>query len=136
MLFRSGFVGEDNRDIVAQGNYGAGGESGLQVDDWRTASIGSNTFLGQGEMVDLGAPSVGGYQWAGNTFVRDPAAMAWRYQGTLYDFATWKRLTGLGATDQAGVAAPTTPKVVVRPNAYEPGRANIEIGRASCRERV
>jgi len=124
---RLGFAGRDNRDIVAQGNYGAGGESGLQVDDWRTASIGSNTFLGLGEMVDLGAPSVGGYQWTGNTFVRNPAAMAWRYQGTLYDFATWKRLTGLGATDQVGLAAPTTPKVVVRPNAYEPGRANIVV---------
>jgi len=122
---RLGFAGRDNRDIVAQGNYGAGGESGLQVDDWRTASIGSNTFLGQGEMVDLGALSVGGYQWTGNTFVRDPAAPAWRYQDTLYDFATWKQLTGLGGTDRAGVAAPTTPKVVVRPNAYEPGRANI-----------
>ena len=95
--------------------------------DWRTASIGSNTFLGLGEMVDLGAPSVGGYQWTGNTFVRDPAAMAWRFEGTLYNFATWKRLTGLGATDQAGVAAPTAPKVVVRPNAYEPGRANIVV---------
>ena len=124
---RLGFAGRDNRDIVAQGNYGAGGESGLQVGDWRTASIGSNTFLGLGEMVDLGAPSVGGYQWTGNTFVRDPAAMAWRFEGTLYNFATWKRLTGLGATDQAGVAAPTAPKVVVRPNAYEPGRANIVV---------
>ena len=122
---RLGFAGRDNRDIVAQGNYGAGGESGLQADDWQTASIGSNTFVGQGDMVDLGGAAVSGYQWTGNAFVRDPAAPAWRYQGTAHDFSTWKQLTGLGATDLAGMAPPTTPKIVVRPNAYEPGRANI-----------
>src|SRR3989442_5938684 len=95
---RLGFVGEDNRDSAAQGNYGAGGESGGQGDGWRTAAIGTNTFLGQGEMVDLGAPSVGGYQWTGNTVVRDPAATAWRYPGTACNFATSEQLTCLGAT--------------------------------------
>lgn len=124
---RLGFDGRDNRDIVAQGNYGAGGESGLMLDDWQTATIESNTFLGQRAMVDLDAASLVGYRWTGNTFVRDPAAMAWRYQDTLYDFATWKQRTGLGRTDQADPATPTATKVVVRPNAYEPGRAMIVV---------
>jgi hypothetical protein len=59
--------------------------------------------------------------------MRDPAARAWRYQGGAYDWASWQAATGLGSTGTATAAAPTTPRVFVRPNKYEPGRATIVV---------
>jgi hypothetical protein len=42
-------------------------------------------------------------------------------------FAEWQALTGLGTGDQATVAAPTEPRIFVRPNRYESGRAHIVV---------
>jgi hypothetical protein len=119
-----------NKDIILERTFAVGGSLGLEMQyQWAQATVRNNTFVGDGasDAVHTGGPTVNVYDWAGNTFYRDPNAGAWEQNGTGYSFSGWKAATGLGATDQAFAAAPTATQVFVRPNAYEPGRAFIVV---------
>lgn len=129
---RLGMPRGDNRDIVVRGNYVVGGAVTLLLNGWTSAEVVDNEFVGTADIVDLTARGQGGgsltaHTWRGNTYVRDPGARAWRYQGGAYDFPGWQRTTGLGPTGVASGASLTTPRVFVRPNKYEPGRATIVV---------
>jgi hypothetical protein len=126
---RLGMPRGDNRDILVRGNYVAGGAVTLLMTGWTKAEVADNEFIGAAAMVDLSARGGvrDGYAWHGNRYVRDPAARAWRYGGVAYDFATWRQTTALGSTDTATATAPATPRVFVRPNRYEPGRATVVV---------
>src|SRR2546422_11328916 len=78
-------------------------------------------------MIWLRETDLSGFQLTSNRYYRDPSAAAWGYIAQDYSFATWRGLTGVGATDQAVASNPTEPRVFVRPNRYEPGRANVLI---------
>ena len=65
--------------------------------------------------------------WGNNLHHRDPTAQAWLNNNQSYTLTGWEQVTGLGATDQAGVTQPTGVKTFVRPNAYEPGRGFVTI---------
>jgi len=118
----------NNKDIVLQGNYAAGGAVVLEMEaPWDRAVVADNVLIGPRDIVRLAGAGVGTtYQWRGNAHHRDPAARAWRYQGTAYDLAGWRRVTGLGATDSVR-SRPSTPRVFVRANKYEPGRAHVVV---------
>jgi hypothetical protein len=77
-------------------------------------------------MVSTGGNDAG-YRWSGNVYYRDSAAVAWRHNDADFDFARWRSTTGLGASDRVIAGAPTTAKVVVRPNKYEDGRAFVVV---------
>jgi hypothetical protein len=68
-----------------------------------------------------------GFQLANNRYYRDSSADAWGYRNTDYHFAPWQQITGVGASDRAALSPPAEPKVFLRPNRYEPGRANLII---------
>jgi len=123
---RLGMPRGDNRDILVRGNYVAGGAVTLLMNGWAQAEVVDNEFIGAGTIVDLTARggSIVAHAWHGNTYVRDPGARAWRYEGAAYELATWQKITGLGNTGATGTT-PMTPRVFVRPNKYEPGRATI-----------
>lgn len=119
-----------NRDIVLRNNYAAGGRIALQMAyAWDRATVQNNVLLAStDDEVHTGGANLGAvYQWADNVYYRDPAALAWRHDSTDYSFAAWKAATGLGSSDQATAALPTSPQVFLRPNKYEPGRANIVV---------
>lgn len=124
---RLGMPRGDNRDILVRGNYVAGGAVVLLMNGWAKAEVVDNEFIGAGDIVDLwtGGASLDAHAWHGNTYVRDPAARAWRYAGAAYDFATWQKTTALGNTGTATSGLPETPRVFVRPNKYESGRATV-----------
>ena len=126
---RLGMPRGDNRDIVVRGNYVAGGAVTLLMNGWTNAEVVDNEFIGAADIVDLSARggSLAAHAWRGNTYVRDPGARAWRYEGAAYDFPGWQKATGLGTTGAATGGSPTTPRVFVRPNKYEPGRATIVV---------
>jgi len=126
---RLGMPRGDNRDILVRGNYVAGGAVTLLMNGWTKAEVVDNEFIGAGDIVDLSARggSLDAHTWRGNTYARDPAARAWRYGGAAYDFATWQKTTALGNTGTATSAPPVTPRVFVRPNKYEPGRATVVV---------
>ena len=134
---RLGMPRGDNRDILVRGNYVVGGAVTLLMAGWVKADVVDNEFVGSADMVDLTAHgSLAAHTWRHNTYGRDPAARAWHYQGSAYDLASWEAATGLGRTGTASAAPPTTPRVFVRPNKYEPGRATIVVYNWGHRPRV
>src|SRR5437867_1936882 len=134
---RLGMPRGDNRDILVRGNYVVGGAVTLLMAGWVKADVVDNEFVGSADMVDLTARGpLAAHTWRHNTYGRDPAARAWHYQGSAYDLASWEAATGLGRTGTASAAPPTTPRVFVRPNKYEPGRATIVVYNWGHRPRV
>lgn len=119
-----------NKSIDVEGNYVAGGNLGLEMQyQWAQATITNNTFVGSSttDVVRTGGPTPNLYQWLGNVYYRDPAAVAWQHDTTGYDFNGWKAATGLGTTDNAIAGTPGGNWVFVRPNKYEAGRGFVVI---------
>ncbi len=120
-----GYSSTQNVDATVTGNYLVGASTVLSDRYWQTTNIGGNTFIGSGRIVSLLDNTPAGQSFSGNTHVGDPLSTAWAYLGTGYTWLTWKTKTGLGATDVVTATKPTATKVIVRPNRYEPGRANV-----------
>jgi hypothetical protein len=119
-----------NKSIEVENNFAVGGFVGLEMPyQWTQARVQNNTFVGNGstDVVRTGGPSVNVYTWSGNTYFRDPNATAWEQNGTGYNFNDWRTATGLGGSDQASSGSPTSSRVFLRPNQYEPGRAFIVV---------
>lgn len=126
-----------NGDIQVTGNYGVGGASALEMRlQWKRADVTNNSFVGDptAVMVSTGGDARG-YTWTHNTWYRDSTAPAWKHDDGGFDFAAWRKRTGLGASDQV-TAAPTATKVVVLPNKYEAGRAFVVIYNFALRPSV
>ena len=120
---RLGYLSTANGSINFTGNYLVGAPTVLETRFWNTATVSGNTISGTGTLVDFRDASTG-YTWTNNNFYRDSTASAWRFGGTAYSLPNWRTQAGLGSGDHA-LADPTTTVTVVRPNTYEPGRANI-----------
>lgn len=120
-----------NGDVVVQDNYAAGGAVGLEMPvRWDRATVEGNTWLGSDEMVRLAGghePLQPALRWRDNHYGKDPGAPAWRVGTRRYDFEGFRRATGLGTDDQVLSPAPSAPRVFIRPNRYEAGRAHVVI---------
>jgi hypothetical protein len=128
--YDTGNLGVYNQDIDVEGNVAVGGVSGLEMQyQWVQATVQHNVLVGDAatDVVRLGGPNVASYGWSGNTYYRDPAALAWQQNDTGYTFAGWQGATGLGASDTVRSGQPATTQVFLRPNKYEPGRAFIVV---------
>ena len=114
-----------NQDLVCTNNYFVGGW--WQVGSWTTATVTGNTLYNAttgGMLGTLG--TVSGQTWRGNTFFGDSTITAWRHDSNAVTiFHDWLTETGLSDPGTYAGSAPTGVKIVVRPNPYEPGRANI-----------
>lgn len=117
----------NNHDVMVRGNYIVGGRAALRIEAWETLTVQDNVVLGPSPfIVRLEAAGSISTAWDRNIWHRNPADVIWEFGGTATGFTAWKTASGLGATDQTA-AAPSTPKVFIRPNRYEAGRANIII---------
>jgi hypothetical protein len=123
------YAPQNNHDIELQDNYIVGGKVGLEMDEpWQQATVTGNFIAGSRDLVQLGGASLAGhYQWSGNTWVGDVNARSWRYEDKPSSWDEWRRSSGLGASDRVLPNLPTETKVFIRPNKYEPGRANVVI---------
>ncbi len=114
-----------NQDLVCTNNYFVGGW--WQMGAWATATVTGNTvynFTGGGMVWTLG--TVSDQRWSDNTFFGDPTAVAWRNDSnSATTFDGWRTQTGFVDPGTYAGSAPTGVKIAVRPNQYEPGRANI-----------
>ena len=114
-----------NEDVVLTNNYFVGGWS--HVGAWASATVTGNTLFNftTGSMLwNLG--DLSGQTWSDNTFLGDPTAVAWRYDTSgVTTFDRWRALTGFANPGTYAGNVPTGVKIVVRPNQYERGRANI-----------
>ena len=124
--------GPVNDDLKLVDNYIVGSTNILK---WRDITASGNTFAGAETvmMLTMGTGlSTSRYSWRNNRYV--PAPSKWSPFNLMYagggaagfDLAGWQRATGLdqGST-LSGAGRPTGTKVFVRPNQYEPGRANV-----------
>jgi hypothetical protein len=124
---RVGFGSAENGTVDVRDNLLVGGDPVLRVGRWATATFSSNTLAGAARMVQLEDGSLTGYSWSATHQMRDPLSLSWLANGVASPFLLWTTLTGLGANDLVGTAAPTAPTVFVWPNAHEPGRAFVTV---------
>ena len=123
-----GYSSTANIDLTVQNTYAVGGQAVYELGSWQSLAMSGNSAFGSASSpVNLRDATTSGFQLNGNSYYRDPTAQAWLYNGGSYTFSGWQQATGVGATDQAQAAMPTQPRVFVRPNQYEAGRANVII---------
>ncbi len=119
---------EGNLGVTVEGNYAVGGRRGLEMPlPWTRATVRNNTIIGSRDLVLTGGTVATAYTWEHNTYITDSPSRAWTHDGKRSSFDDWRQMSGLGITDRVVSALPTAPKVVVRPNTYEPGRAHVAI---------
>src|SRR5260370_5624370 len=123
-----GFGTTVNQDLTVRNNYAVGGLLLLDVGWWQALTMTDTSLFGAtSDMIWLRDSTLSGFQLANNRYYRDPSAPAWGYINTDYGFPMWQQLTGVAATDRVATSDPAEPKVFLRPNGYEPGRANLII---------
>jgi hypothetical protein len=124
--------GVTSEDVVCTGNYS---ENGLVVRDFRKATITKNTLIGSSTVVSLeGAAELllSGLKWNDNEcYVTDgrwgECSVVEHNKSHGLSFAEWQKRTGLDADSRFTKGAPQELRIAIRPNAHEPGRANIAI---------
>lgn len=120
-----------NKDLLVRGNYFAGL---AHVMRWAKINLTGNTFIAAGEAVQLEPPAegMGQYAWDHNSyFSEQPSGDLFRLAGKGSSqplaWKQWTSKTGFDAHSQFTPGRPTGVKVFVRPNRYEPGRANLAV---------
>jgi uncharacterized protein YjdB len=114
-----------NRDIDLSGNYFVGY---TDVNNWSSVRLTGTTVVGWNTIVALERPSGATATWNGNTyFSRELQYQPFGFSGAGYSFPGWQTATGYDGSSSYTHGSPTGTKVVVEPNAYEAGRANIVV---------
>ena len=124
----------DQKDVAVTDNYFAGGAPVAVLSGWQSVTLTGNTFFGLSGMLALSQPGGGvaqPYTWDNNSYYGggyngDPQAM-FGFNGSALDFTGWQQATGYDQHSQYQAGRPTGVKIFLRPNQYEPGRANIII---------
>jgi hypothetical protein len=130
-LVRFGYdLNASNRLYTIRNNYLIGGEPTLRVWNLTQSTVTGNTFYTPstcgGCRIDL-QRNTSGFIWSGNTWYGSSSGSGWGYNNTGYSATAWKSATGLGSGDTFTGSTPAGLKVFVRPNQYEPGRANVTV---------
>jgi len=112
-----------NGDVVLEDNYLIGG---FYINRWSSGTVRGNLVYDYAGPMVLTDSSVSGPTWSDNRFYGVATLSNWQHAPNAPAvFATWVAQTGLtGPGSYAGSGAPPN-LVVVRPNQYEAGRANI-----------
>jgi len=112
-----------NGDVVLENNYFIGG---FYINRWSSGTVRGNLVYDYAGPMVLTDSSVSGPTWSDNRFYGVATLSNWQHvPNAPAVFATWVAQTGLtGPGSYAGSGAPPN-LVVVRPNQYEAGRANI-----------
>jgi hypothetical protein len=108
--------------------------------NWRTLRVVENDFIGGEFLVSLELSpngSTAAFDWRGNSYVSDPAKPSSGPRKAFFvargaakralSFDEWRREMSLDEQSRAINTRATGTRVVVRPNAYEAGRAHIVV---------
>jgi hypothetical protein len=128
-----GYTANENQQIVVRGNHMVGGNRSMRMLRWRGASISNNLFYAAtvGSFpqrlvtLELSGDSPQEYSWDGNTYVIGGASPPFIYQGRTTTFAGWRQSSGFDGQSTFTTGRPSGVQVIVRPNAYQGGRANV-----------
>lgn len=130
-----GYSSEGNDDIEITGNYILGnGVLVTSLTRWQSALFSGNTVRGGRELLSLIFPTgrtFADYRLDNNTYIVTDGRFAFTSHSDagfsgFADLSKWQGLSG----QEKGSAILPTPKgvqVIVRPNKYQPGRANVAV---------
>jgi uncharacterized protein YjdB len=120
-----------NQDVVAEGNYvrGLAPIKGFHRVTWRNNTVVSDARIV--EMILRSGQTTANYTSGGNRYFGSTSS-PFRYtpdggSAQNLSFAQWKSTTGLDGSSSHSTAAPSDLRVIVRPNKYESGRANVTV---------
>ena len=105
--------------------------AGVQLKNWKSGSVTGNRVAATGNLVEhfQNLASGSAMSWSGNAYQSlNSAATPYKVtkaSSTSLSFANWKSQTGFDASSTYIAGGCTGVEVYVRPNKYEPGRANI-----------
>ncbi len=119
--------GSTNGSVVLEDNYMP---MGLLMNNWRQATVTGNLFAPAPTtyVINLNqALTTLNADWDNNFYVCDPTGGEVWYNGLPYSFAGWQLATVFDWDSTFVVGELHGAKVFVRPNLYEPGRANITV---------
>jgi hypothetical protein len=117
--------GQSNADLVVKGNYFMGGFETVYVAGWSSMTFQNNTVLSLDKYdVALNSNSLSGFSWDNNSYYGSGGFLR---NGNSTNFAGWPSYTGFDNHSTFKAGSPTGVWPFVRPNKYEPGRANILI---------
>lgn len=119
-------------DVLCTGNYA---DEGLVVRDFRRATVMQNTVVAHSNVVQMqgaGKLLLKGQRWNENEyFLTDgrwgECAVVEDNKSRGVTFEEWRKITGFDAKSTFKKGAPDAQRIVLRPNAYERGRANLGI---------
>jgi hypothetical protein len=116
-----------NGSLVLLNNYWP---LGVTINHWSNVVVAGNTIAPeksecaidlQENLTNLQA------RWNSNCYVQASSDQSFRLGSTNYGFGEWKNLTGYDSSSLCSTGSLHGTKIFVRPNRYEPGRANIVI---------
>jgi hypothetical protein len=114
-----------NGSVTIRNNYLP---AGIELNNWTTATVTGNLFAAQppNDAVDLNqmlAPLTA--DWDNNSYLLTSAGGGFQNNTNALSFGGWQSATGFDSHSTARSGRLTGTMVFIRPNQYEPGRANI-----------
>jgi hypothetical protein len=121
-------IGRDgiNGSVAILNNYLP---AGLEMNNWTIAAVSGNSIGAQpgGYAVTVNQQPQLAAAWDDNTYFVPSGAGGFLANGNAIDFSEWQSGTGYDSNSTYIVGKPAGTRVFVRPNYYEPGRANITV---------
>ncbi|MBI3414969.1 MAG: hypothetical protein HY043_06550, partial [Verrucomicrobia bacterium] len=129
-----GYVKVANTNVTVINNYMVGGNNTYQIDEFTSpVTVTNNTTVGYAHSVTIqqspGLP-LSIHNINRNTYynTEDTGSATFLNNGiAMYTFPQWQANTGLDKASTYTVGTPKVAKVIVYPNVYETGRANIAV---------
>jgi hypothetical protein len=119
---------QHNKSVMVRNNYWIGGDLGIMLNHWTAARFTGNTVYSKTKLIALldAAPTqnTGNYVWDSNTYY---GSGRFHFAGKDTDWSGWRSKSTLDADSHFSPGSPHGVWAFVRPNRYEPGRANIAI---------
>jgi hypothetical protein len=122
-------IGRENMNgtVILSSNYWP---QGIVLNNWKNATISGNVIAPQNsdpavELQQDLTKTTG--QWNGNYYFQASSRGKFRACATDCSFADWKKTTGHDTASTCNAARLSGTKIFIRPNRYEPGRANIVV---------
>jgi hypothetical protein len=112
------------KDLIATDNYWVGGQVAIELFNWSSVTFVGNAAYSSRHIMSAANLRPGTYRWDNNKYY---GAGSFSLDGKDLAFADWRTATDLDSKSQLMAGPPTSNWVFVRPNRYEPGRANITI---------
>jgi hypothetical protein len=122
-------IGRDNMNgtIVVCSNYWP---EGVVLNNWSNVTASGNFIAPQNSdpiveiQQNLAKTTV---RWDNNSYSRSSSQEKFRSGSTDFCFADWKKSTGFDSASSCNAGRLSGTKIFVRPNRYEPGRANLVV---------